>query len=233
VLAHRALGIRHAPRSIARSRSRCWSTTTTSTTAGSTNPRKGGSSTSASHSVSAAASRLPAIGGRVVMTGEPQTLGSSRVAAGGGALVSVDLPDCAQAPAAGRRALVALNGSWHLISAARLRDVELLVSELVANAVRHGARSGAPVKVIVRTSAQTMRVEVSDAGAGFDPTRLAAPSSERGGGWGLAIVAALAHRWGVEREHGTTRCGLRSIGPSARRRSSRTAHRRCSAWRVN
>jgi anti-sigma regulatory factor (Ser/Thr protein kinase) len=62
---------------------------------------------------------------------------------------------------------------------------------------------GAPVNVTVRTSAQTMRVEVTDEGAGFDPTRLAAPSSERGGGWGLPIVAAIAHRWGVEREHGT------------------------------
>jgi hypothetical protein len=61
VLAHRALGIRRAPRSIARSRSRCCSTPTTSTTAGSTNARKGRSSISASHSVSG---RGPVVGDR-------------------------------------------------------------------------------------------------------------------------------------------------------------------------
>jgi anti-sigma regulatory factor (Ser/Thr protein kinase) len=99
--------------------------------------------------------------------------------------------------------LTALNGSLHLISAERLRDAQLLVSELVANAVRHGGSSGAPVNVSVGASAQTMRVEVTDAGAGFDPTRLAPPSSERAGGWGLPIVAALARRWGVEHGHGT------------------------------
>jgi anti-sigma regulatory factor (Ser/Thr protein kinase) len=118
-------------------------------------------------------------------------------------LLSLDLPDRAQAPAAARTALTALNGSLPLISAERLYDARLLVSELVANAVCHGGRSGAPVNVSVRASAQSMRVEVTDAGAGFDPTARAAPSSERAGGWGLPIVAALAHRWGVEHEHRT------------------------------
>jgi anti-sigma regulatory factor (Ser/Thr protein kinase) len=59
-----------------------------------------------------------------------------------GALLSLDLPDRAQAPAAARKALTALNGSLHLVSEARLRDAQLLVSELVGNAVRHGGHSG-------------------------------------------------------------------------------------------
>jgi anti-sigma regulatory factor (Ser/Thr protein kinase) len=121
-----------------------------------------------------------------------------------GALLRLDLPDRAEAPAAARKALTALNGSLHLVSEERLRDAQLLVSELVANAVRHGGHSGATVHVSVRATARTMRVEVSNRGAGFDPERLRAPSHERGGGWGLAIVAVLAHRWGVERDSPTT-----------------------------
>jgi anti-sigma regulatory factor (Ser/Thr protein kinase) len=70
--------------------------------------------------------------------------------------------------------------------------------------VRHGGRPGVAVSVTVRASPQTMRVEVTNRGAGFDPARLAAPSRERGGGWGLPIVAALAHRWGVEDDTLTT-----------------------------
>jgi anti-sigma regulatory factor (Ser/Thr protein kinase) len=121
-----------------------------------------------------------------------------------GALLSLDLPDRAQAPGAARKALPALNGSLHLVSETRLRDAQLLVSELVANAVRHGGHSGAAVKVTVLAGPQIMRVEVSDRGAGFDPERLAGPSSERGGGWRLPLVAALAHRLGVEHDTGTT-----------------------------
>jgi anti-sigma regulatory factor (Ser/Thr protein kinase) len=121
-----------------------------------------------------------------------------------GALLNLDLPDRAEAAAAARKALTALNGSLHLVSEARLRDAQLLVSELVANAVRHGGRSGEQVRVSVRANPKTMRVEVTDRGAGFEPERLPQPSSEHAGGWGLAIVAALAHRWGVERRTATT-----------------------------
>jgi anti-sigma regulatory factor (Ser/Thr protein kinase) len=120
------------------------------------------------------------------------------------ALLRLELPDRTQAPAAARKALTALNGSLHLISEERLRDAQLLVSELVANAVRHGGQPGVAVSITVRASPHTMRVEVTDRGTGFDPARLAAPSHERGGGWGLPIVAALAHRWGVEHDTDTT-----------------------------
>jgi hypothetical protein len=50
-----------------------------------------------------------------------------------------------------------------------------------------------------------MRVEVSDDGAGFDEAPVAeAPKDDNGGGWGLPIVAALGHRWGVDRDAATT-----------------------------
>jgi anti-sigma regulatory factor (Ser/Thr protein kinase) len=120
------------------------------------------------------------------------------------ALLRLDLPDRAAAPAAARKALAALNGSLHLVSETRLRDAQLLVTELVANAVRHGGAEDAPVRIQVRADVEAMRVEVSDDGGGFDPHAVDPPSLDRGGGLGLSIVAALAHRWGVEHEGGTT-----------------------------
>ena len=121
-----------------------------------------------------------------------------------GALLRLDLPDRAAAPAAARKALTALNGALHLVSETRLRDVQLLATELVANAIRHGDTGGEPVSVVVHATPAAMRVEVSDDGDGFDPDGRDSPSPERAGGWGLEIVAALAQRWGVDRASCTT-----------------------------
>ncbi|HEX2411111.1 MAG TPA: SpoIIE family protein phosphatase [Solirubrobacteraceae bacterium] len=119
-------------------------------------------------------------------------------------VLELNLPNSLEAPTAARRALSSLNGSLHLVSAGRLRDIQLLVTELVANAVRHGAQREDTVGVVVRANEQAMRVEVTDRGGGFDPARLPGPSTDAGGGWGLEIVTALAHRWGVERDADTT-----------------------------
>jgi signal transduction histidine kinase len=78
------------------------------------------------------------------------------------------LPGRLEAPSSARKALTALNGPVYLLGAAELRDVQLLVSELVANAVRHGGRADAPVSLVVRASPRRLRVEVSDRGGGFD-----------------------------------------------------------------
>jgi len=121
------------------------------------------------------------------------------------ALLTLQLPDRPAAPSAARKALASLNGSLHLISEPRLRDAQLAVSELVANAVRHGGRSGEPIVLSVRATPAVMRVEVRDDGAGFEEAPLAKePEDDRGGGWGLPIVAALGHRWGVDRDATTT-----------------------------
>jgi anti-sigma regulatory factor (Ser/Thr protein kinase) len=120
------------------------------------------------------------------------------------ALLSLELPGRAEAAAAARQALTSLNGSLHLVSEARLRDAQLLVSELVANAVGHSGPGQTPVRLIVHATAQVVRVDVIDHGAGFDPTTLPAPSLDRGGRWGLPIVSSLAHRWGVVRGPKTT-----------------------------
>lgn len=69
--------------------------------------------------------------------------------------------------------------------------VALLVSEVVANAVVHGA---GPVHVTVDVEAHVFRVSVHDTGPGM-PRAAAAPTSHEQGR-GLAIVRALAEDWG-------------------------------------
>jgi anti-sigma regulatory factor (Ser/Thr protein kinase) len=75
--------------------------------------------------------------------------------------------------------------------------VELLTSELVTNAVRHGA-SDQHESILVSAHQRdgTVRVEVCDEGDGFaqrgDPGDLMEP-----GGHGLLLVDALSSRWGA------------------------------------
>ncbi|GAA4893824.1 SpoIIE family protein phosphatase [Streptomyces coeruleoprunus] len=73
--------------------------------------------------------------------------------------------------------------------------VELLVSELVTNAVRHAA-SGRPVEVrLVRTD--VLQCEVADGGYGLPALLAAGPGDEHGRG--LRVVDALAREWGAGR----------------------------------
>ncbi|MCW2669573.1 MAG: hypothetical protein JWO27_1470 [Frankiales bacterium] len=73
-------------------------------------------------------------------------------------------------------------------------DVELVVTELVTNAVLH-APAG-EVTLRVRPLADAVRVEVEDCGHGM-PVRMRA-STEAMTGRGLTLVAALSRAWGVE-----------------------------------
>jgi anti-sigma regulatory factor (Ser/Thr protein kinase) len=94
----------------------------------------------------------------------------------------VELPSTASAPAQAR-------------GADRMRDVRLLVSELVTNAVRHA--EGEVVRLVVALKAGMLRIEVHDPGRGF---QVKAPSDDplRASGWGLVLVEELADRWGVD-----------------------------------
>jgi anti-sigma regulatory factor (Ser/Thr protein kinase) len=78
---------------------------------------------------------------------------------------------------------------------AQPRDVvdvaELLTSELVTNAIRHGA-SGFELTITVE---QNIRVEVRDEGAGRPSVVSAGPQDPSGRG--LGIVEALSSAWGV------------------------------------
>ena len=84
-----------------------------------------------------------------------------------------------------------------------LADALLLVSELVANSVRH---ADVPADAVIRVRAQirpdVLRLEVRDHGIGGSITRRA-PDLERGGGFGLNVVETLSRCWGVHRDAGT------------------------------
>lgn len=85
-----------------------------------------------------------------------------------------------------------------------LDDARLLVSELVANSVRH-ARIGPndTIRVTAEVENGTLRVDVVDGGRGGGPPVAGGirPSPGSESGWGLFLVEALATRWG----HGTGR----------------------------
>ncbi len=77
----------------------------------------------------------------------------------------------------------------------RLDDLAVVVSELVTNAVEHGR---GPVALEIEADpGDGVLVRVTDAGEG-EPTVLPASRTRRRGR-GLALVRALADRWGVDR----------------------------------
>jgi anti-sigma regulatory factor (Ser/Thr protein kinase) len=88
------------------------------------------------------------------------------------------------------------------------RDLSIVVSELVANAVRHTRLvPEGTIRVVIRATPDRARVEVHDPGQGFDPT----PRDPGRGGLGLGIVAAMAVEWGIEDVgHTVVWCTLRS-----------------------
>jgi serine/threonine-protein kinase RsbW len=72
--------------------------------------------------------------------------------------------------------------------------VELLTSELVANAIEHGP-DGGTITVHVRSTDGVFEVAVSDEGEELPVVRDAAPSAE--GGRGVMLVDMLAQSWGT------------------------------------
>lgn len=71
-------------------------------------------------------------------------------------------------------------------------DAELMVSELVGNAILHAAT---PIRVAVRCTEEKALVEVQDGSSVMPEARGHEPM--RPGGHGLRIVDALSVRWGV------------------------------------
>jgi anti-sigma regulatory factor (Ser/Thr protein kinase) len=111
-----------------------------------------------------------------------------------------ELPVTAEAAAVARHALGDLAD---VLPGGRARDVRLLVSELVTNAVRHANLDDHDViRLVVDLADSVLRVEVHDPGGGFVPTA-PAPDPARPSGWGLYLVAELADRWGVDCDDST------------------------------
>jgi anti-sigma regulatory factor (Ser/Thr protein kinase) len=81
------------------------------------------------------------------------------------------------------------------LAEAQAETLRLLISEVVTNAVRHGARDE-PVEVHVAWGSE-VRIEVVDRGRGFTPAPRSG-SFDEPGGFGLYLIGRLADRWGVE-----------------------------------
>lgn len=117
--------------------------------------------------------------------------------------VAVSLSANAAAPQLARRAASSALSSWDQDR----RDAALLViSELVTNAVRYGARErDDTISLRVRRRGRTTRIEVTDPRTqSGEITDAIASGGQKRSGWGLPIVAELTDRWGVERGPGRT-----------------------------
>jgi serine/threonine-protein kinase RsbW len=98
-----------------------------------------------------------------------------------------------------------------------LLDVIVLISELITNSVRHGrADERETIVVHVAIAPHVLRVEVCDAGPGFEPPAVPRPRPE-GGGNGLVLLARMSSSWGVACDAGTCVWFERALAlPSAR-----------------
>src|SRR5215212_7970584 len=96
--------------------------------------------------------------------------------------ISIEFDRGPAAVSAARSALTPLD---ERVDPALLDDLRLLVSELVTNSVRHAeANRDGTVALRVEVEREGVRVEVIDAGTGFEPKKRDADRT-RPGGWGL------------------------------------------------
>jgi serine/threonine-protein kinase RsbW len=90
-----------------------------------------------------------------------------------------------------------------LMAPEQLANLDLALTELVANAVRH---SGSSEQIIIALTPKAgyLCVRVTDGGNGLVP-RPGAMATEPGAGYGLFLVEQLTRRWGMTREDDRTR----------------------------
>jgi anti-sigma regulatory factor (Ser/Thr protein kinase) len=90
-----------------------------------------------------------------------------------------------------------------LMSAGQVAKLDLAITEVVSNAVKH---SGCSDQILVALTPKDgyLCVRVTDGGAGLVPSP-GAMATEPGAGYGLFLVENLTRRWGMTREDGRTR----------------------------
>ena len=107
-------------------------------------------------------------------------------------------------PIAPALARASVTGVARSLSDVALADLNLLLTEVVSNAVRHARVAGTgEIVVSVDVGDARVTISVSDAGPAFEAT--SGPYSDlatddRDGGWGVFLMKRLASEWGVERE---------------------------------
>ena len=104
----------------------------------------------------------------------------------------IELDGDPDAPSRGRHAVTAVLDEWGCEPGAR-EDLLLVVSELVTNAVVHGAE---PIRVTMVRAPERVRVEVTDGAAASSPHGNPRPPTDAETGRGLSVVTRLAVAWG-------------------------------------
>lgn len=99
-----------------------------------------------------------------------------------------------QARTAPRAARARLAEFDHGLPSERLCDAELLLSELVSNAVKYG---DGDISLIFERDDGRFRTEVVDQGNGFIAAVRNRDDAHTPGGWGLPLVQTLSDRWGA------------------------------------
>ena len=81
-----------------------------------------------------------------------------------------------------------------------LADVELLVSELATNSVRHaGCDEHDELSMEAAVEPDRVRVRLFDPGRGFEEHTPRPPTEGAESGYGLVLLERLSDRWGVHR----------------------------------
>ncbi|WP_138758978.1 ATP-binding protein [Modestobacter altitudinis] len=121
---------------------------------------------------------------------------------------TADLRPTARSVVSARRMVGELLTAW--VSPHDRQDVELLVTELVANVVDHaGAESVLTLEVSL--SETWLRISVTDGSAIRPVVQELDHTAPRGRG--MQIVEAIADRWGAEDHHGGKRVWLELHAP--------------------
>lgn len=108
---------------------------------------------------------------------------------------TLDLPLGQVAPGAARKAVRHMLIAWQLTDPDWLDDAEVVVSELVTNAVRYG---GGCIELSLQSHEGQVIVKAAD-GSSVVP-RDRGPRAE--GGYGLRLIEACGGAWGVDDFHG-------------------------------
>ena len=113
------------------------------------------------------------------------------------ATLTLELPANPYAPARARELVREAAATTRVTADDRWR-IEMIVTELVTNAVRHGP--GGPVELALQSGGRGMRGEVADPGLGIDHLNLDKRRPTEEGGRGLFLVDALSDSWGLSED---------------------------------
>ena len=111
------------------------------------------------------------------------------------ASISLELP---ATPHAATRARQAVRQATEAIPPDDRWRIEMIVTELVTNAVKHGP--GGPVELAIESGGQGVRGEVGDPGPGIKRQALIRRRASEEGGRGLFLVDALSDSWGLSQD---------------------------------